>query len=180
MLVLINQNNVLYVQVLMELRREVMYQGKKFNKGLQKDILLLPEEVEHLLTLNASIKLWNGDKYIKLNLGQFYDVMKNRSYSVKIEQPKIQHKVDEKVVKVETVVEPVKQQPKVEVKPETKVEQPKEEKKQETKVEQPKVEVKPETKVEQPKEEKKQENKNYENKKQRHNNNNNKQQGGDK
>ena len=168
MLVLINQNNVLYVQVLMELRREVMYQGKKFNKGLQKDILLLPEEVEHLLTLNASIKLWNGNKYIKLNLGQFYDVMKNRSYSVKIEQPKLQHKVEEKVVKVETVVEPVKQQPKVEVKPEPKVEQPK-------------VEVKPETKVEQPKEEKKQENKNYENKKQRHNNNNNnKQQGGDK
>lgn len=168
MLVLINQNNVLYVQVLMELRREVTYQGKKFNKGLQKDILLLPEEVEHLLTLNASIKLWNGKKYIKLNLGQFYDVMKNRSYSVKIEQPKLQHKVEEKVVKVETVVEPVKQQPKVEVKPESKVEQPK-------------VEVKPEPKVEQPKEEKKQENKNYENKKQRHNNNNiNKQQGGDK
>ena len=168
MLVLINQNNVLYVQVLMELRREVIYQGKKFNKGLQKDVLLLPEEVEHLLTLNANIKLWNGDKYIKLNLGQFYDVMKNRSYSVKIEQPKLQHKVEEKVVKVETVVEPVKQQPKVEVKPEPKVEQPK-------------VEVKPEPKVEQPKEEKKQENKNYENKKQRHNNNNNnKQQGGDK
>ena len=154
MLVLINQNNVLYVQVLMELRREVVYQGKKFNKGLQKDILLLPEEVEYLLTLNANIKLWNGDKYIKLNLGQFYDVMKNRSYSVKIEQPKQQPKVEEKVVKVETVVEPVKQQPK--------------------------VEVKPEPKVEQPKEEKKQENKNYENKKQRHNNNNNKQQGGDK
>jgi len=167
MLVLINQNNVLYVQVLMELRREVVYQGKKFNKGLQKDILLLPEEVEYLLTLNANIKLWNGDKYIKLNLGQFYDVMKNRSYSVKIEQPKQQPKVEEKVVKVETVVEPVKQQPKVEVKPEPKVEQPK-------------VEVKPEPKVEQPKEEKKQENKNYENKKQRHNNNNNKQQGGDK
>ena len=166
MLVLINQNNVLYVQVLMDLRREVIYQGKKFNKGLQKDILLLPEEVEHLLILNASIKLWNGDKYIKLNLGQFYDVMKNRNYSVKIEQPKLQHKVEEKVVKVETVVEPVKQQPKVEVK-------------QEPKVEQPKVEVKPEPKVEQPKEEKKQENKNYENKKQRHNNNN-KQQGGDK
>lgn len=128
MLVLINQNNVLYVQVLMELRREVKYQGKKFNRGLQKDVLLLPEEVEHLLTINANIKLWNGKKYIKLNLGQFYDIMKNKNYSVKVEQPKPQPKVEEKIVKVETVIEPVKQQPKEEVKPE-----PKEEKKQENK-----------------------------------------------
>lgn len=169
MLVLINQNNVLYVQVLMELRREVNYQGKKFNRGLQKDVLLLPEEVEHLLTINANVKLWNGKKYIKLNLGQFYDIMKNRNYSVKAEQPKPQPKVEEKIVKVETVIEPVKPQPKEEVKPEPKVEQPEEE-------------VKPEPKVEQPKEEKKQENKNYENKKQRHNNNKhqNQSQGGDK
>ena len=158
MLVLIKKENILYVKVLMDLSLVVRYQEKVFDKGVREGELLLPEEVDYLLTRNANIRLWNGDKYIKLNLGQFYEVMKNNDYRVEVEQPKPQPKVEEKVVKVETVIEPVKQQPK--------------------------EEVKPEPKVEQPKEEKKQENKNYENKKQRHNNNNNKQQnqsqGGDK
>ncbi len=164
MLVLYKKNQLLYVKVKLELRLPIKYENKKFRVGLHEE-LLLSEEVMHILTVNGNIRLWNGNKFVKLNLGQFYDIMKNKNY------------------KVENYVEPVKpQEPKkVEpiVQPEVKQEQPKVKEKV---VEEPKkVEpiVQPEVKQEQPKAEEKQENNN--NKKQRHNNNNKQNnQGGDK
>lgn len=164
MLELIKKNELLYVQVLLNLRLAVPYENKEFKKGERKE-LLLPEEVKAILIRNGNIKLFNGEKYIKLNLGQFHDVMKNKKYvvkdyvepkkEVKVEQPKVDPK------KEEVVVEAPKDEPKKEV-----VEQPKQE---EVVVETPKAE--------QPKKEYK-----NDNKKQRHNNNNNNnnQQGGDK
>ena len=158
MLELFRKNMQLYVKVLMNLRLPIKYQNKVFDKG-EKNELLLPDEVTNILTRNGNIRLWNGEKYVKLNLGQFYDIMQRKEYNVvDYVEPKVEVKQPE--VK--------KEQPKVEVKqPEVKKE------------EEPKVEVK------QP-EVKKEENKNNQknnNNKQRHNNNNNnnnKQQGGDK
>ena len=165
MLELIKKNELLYVQVLLNLRLAVPYENKEFKKGERKE-LLLPEEVKAILIRNGNIKLFNGEKYIKLNLGQFHDVMKNKKYVVKdYVEPK----------KEEVIVEAPKVEPKKE---EVVVEAPKDEPKKEV-VEQPKQgDVVVETpKAEQPKKEYK-----NDNKKQRHNNNNNNnnQQGGDK
>ena len=172
MLELFRKNMQLYVKVLMNLRLPIKYQNKVFDKG-EKNELLLPDEVTNILTRNGNIRLWNGEKYVKLNLGQFYDIMQRKEYNVvDYVEPKVEVKQPE--VKKE-------EQPKVEVKqPEVKKEeQPKVEVKQpEAKVEEPKVE---EVKKEEPKQN---ENKNQQpknnnnNNKQRHNNNNNKQGGG--
>ena len=164
MIVLYKKENLLYVKVLMDLRLPIPYQTKLFAKG-NREMLLLPDEVMHVLTHNGNIRIWNGDKFIKMNLGQFYDVVNNKQY------------------KVENVPEPKKEEPKP-VQPKI-VEQPKQQEvKEEVVKEQPKQqEFKEEPKKqEQPKEEKPKQN-DYNNKKQRHNNNNNKQQnnqGGDK
>lgn len=160
MLELVRKNNLLYVKVLMDLRLPIEYQNIVYNKGKKED-LLLPEVIMHILAKNGNIRFWNGVKYIKLNLGQFYDIIECKKYKVKdYVEPK-------KEVK-QQVQQPKKEAP---------VEQPKvEEKKEEKPVEQPKVE---EVKQEQPKNEQK----HYDNnKKQRHNNNkqNNQNQGGDK
>ena len=154
MIVMYKKENLLYAKVMMDLRLPIQYQNEIFGKGKQEK-LLLPEAVMQILTRNGNIRIYNGKKYIKLNLGQFYDIIHNNRF------------------RVEEMVEPkkevVKEQPKIE----PKKEEPKVEPKKEVVKEQPKVE------------EKKPENKKYEqheNKKQRHNNNNNKQQnqGGDK
>ena len=156
MLELFRKNMQLYVKVLMNLRLPIKYQNKVFDKG-EKNELLLPDEVTNILTKNGNIRLWNGEKYVKLNLGQFYDIMQRKEYNVvDYVEPKVEVKQPE--VK--------KEQPKVEVKqPEVKKEE-----------EQPKVEVKqPEVKKEENKNNQKNNNNNN---KQRHNNNN--KQGGDK
>ena len=170
MLELFRKNMQLYVKVLMNLRLPIKYQNKVFDKG-EKNELLLPDEVTNILTKNGNIRLWNGEKYVKLNLGQFYDIMQRKEYNVvDYVEPKVEVKQPE--VK--------KEQPKVEVKqPEVKKEQPKVEVKQpevKKEEEQPKVEVKqPEVKKEENKNNQKNNNNNN---KQRHNNNN--KQGGDK
>ena len=157
MLELFRKNMQLYVKVLMNLRLPIKYQNKVFDKG-EKNELLLPDEVTNILTRNGNIRLWNGEKYVKLNLGQFYDIMQRKEYNVvDYVEPKVEVKQPE--VKKE-------EQPKVEVKqPEAKVEEPKVE---EVKKEEPKQN---ENKNQQPKN-------NNNNNKQRHNNNNNKQGGG--
>lgn len=162
MLLLYRKNQELYVKVELNLRRQLIMQpeGKVFRDSKHIEHLL-PEEVNFLLTVNGNIRLWNGEKFVKLNLGQFYDVMKNKNY------------------KIEEYVKPMKQDVPVKEEPK-KVEQPAQPKAEEKVVEEPKKEepmVQPEVKQEQPKTEQKYEN----NKKQRHNNNNKQNnQGGDK
>ena len=165
MLELVKKENVLYVKVLMNLRIPVKYQNKVFDKK-EQTLLLLPEEVNFILARNGNIKLWNGNKFVKLNLGEFYDVIQNNKFKVvEFVQPKVEQPKKEEVKVVE---QPKKEQPKKE---EVKVvEQPKKE--------QPVVQPK----VEQPKKEepvvKDNEHKQNDNKKQRHNNNKPQQNGG--
>jgi outer membrane biosynthesis protein TonB len=153
MLELFKKNDVLFVKALMKLRLPIKYQNKVFGKE-EQTILLLPEEVNFILARNGNIRLWNGKKFIKLNLGEFYDIIEKNQF------------------KVVNFVEPKKEQPVQQ----PKVEQPK---KEEVKI----VEPKKEEPVQQPKVEqpKKEEVKQNDNKKQRHNNNNKPQNsGGDK
>ena len=153
MLELFKKNDVLFVKALMQLRLPIKYQNKVFGKE-EQTILLLPEEVNFILARNGNIRLWNGKKFIKLNLGEFYDIIEKNQF------------------KVVNFVEPKKEQPVQQ----PKVEQPK---KEEVKI----VEPKKEEPVQQPKVEqpKKEEVKQNDNKKQRHNNNNKPQNsGGDK
>jgi hypothetical protein len=113
MLELFRKNMQLYVKVLMNLRLPIKYQNKVFDKG-EKNELLLPDEVTDILTKNGNIRLWNGEKYVKLNLGQFYDIMQRKEYTiVDYVEPKVEVKQPE--VK--------KEEPKVEVKPEVKKEE---------------------------------------------------------
>lgn len=160
MLLLYRKNQELYVKVNLDLKRRLKMkpENKMFEVGDHVE-LLLPDDVMYLLTVNGNIRLWNGQKFIKLNLGQFYDVMKNKDY------------------KIEDYVEPVKHKEVVEEKP---IVQPKVEEKveEEPVIEEPVQQVQPEVKQEQPK--KDQNNNNNNNKKQRHNNNNKNNQGGDK
>ena len=158
MLELVRKNNLLYVKALMKLGLTIQYQNKVFDKK-ERTELLLPEEVMYILTRNGNIRLFNGEKFIKLNLGQFYDVMKRKDY------------------KIVDYVEPKKEEPKQQPKVEPKKEEVKEQPKVEPKKEEPKQEVVEQ--VEEPKQEQ-QKQQNDNNKKQRHNNNHNNNKAGDK
>ena len=115
MLELFRKDMQIYVKVLMNLRIPIKYQNKVFGKG-EKNELLLPDEVNDILTKNGNIKLWNGKDYVKLNLGQFYEIMQRKQYKiVELIEPKVEVKQPE--VKVEK-----KEEPKVE---EVKKEEPK-------------------------------------------------------
>ena len=107
MIVLLKKGELLFVKCNLNLKRRIKYQTKVFEIGNHVD-LLLPEEVMHILTENGNIRIWNGKKFIKLNLGQFSDIIMRKEF------------------KVELFVEPEKQkeEPKVEVKPPV-VEKPK-------------------------------------------------------
>lgn len=127
MIVLFKKNLNLFVKVRMDFRIPIKYQNKVFSKGIKEE-LLLPEEVEFILTRNGNLRIWDGGKYVKLNLGQFFEIMKNKKYRVEeIKEPKKEVKVEQpKAVPVE-----VKEEPKqVEVKKEEIKEQPVENKKQ--------------------------------------------------
>ena len=93
MIVMYNKENLLHARVVMDLRLAIAYQAKLFEKG-KHERLLLPEEVMYILTRNGNLKIWNGEKFIKLNLGQFYDVIKNKDYVVEnYVEPKKEEKV---------------------------------------------------------------------------------------
>ena len=127
MIVLYNKG-LLYAKVMMNLRIKMNYNGRDFDNKKQEGILLLPEEVMHILQRNGDIKIWNGNNYVKLNLGQFYDIMQNKKYNVvdyvepkkEVVQPK-QEKVEPKkeVKQEEAKVEPKKEEVVVEEKQET-------------------------------------------------------------
>ena len=169
MLVLFKKDNFLYAKCLLNLKRPIKHQNKSFNPGA-KTLLLLPEEVNAILAKNGNIKMWNGKKFIKLNLGEFNDILVNKKYKVEevVEEPKVEQKVEVKPV--------VKQEPKkVENKQEPKKEIVKEE---EEKVIEIPVIVEPKQVIKEEIVVKEEEKKPVENKKQRHKQNN--QQGGDK
>lgn len=125
MIVLYNKG-LLYAKVMMNLRIKMSHNGRVFDNKKQEGVLLSPEEVMTILQRNGDIKIWNGEKYIKLNLGQFYDIIQNKKYNVVdyVEPKKEEVKVEQsKQEKVEPKKE-IKEEPKKE---EVKVEQPKQE-----------------------------------------------------
>lgn len=173
MLVLFKKENFLYVKCLLNLKKPIKHQNRTFRPG-NVTLLLLPEEVNALLTRNGNIKLWNGKKFIKVNLGEFNDILTNKKYKVEdvVEQQKPMNKKVEIKPKQQVVKqEPKKEEPKVE---EEKVIEIPVIVEPEKVLKDEKVVVKEEVKVEV--EEDKKPN---ENKKQRHKQNN-QQQGGDK
>ena len=117
MIVLYNKG-LLYAKVMMNLRIKMNYNGRVFDNKKQEGVLLLPEEVMTILQRNGDIKIWNGNNYVKLNLGQFYDIVQNKKYNVvdyvepkkEVVQPK-QEKVEPKkeVKQEEAKVEPKKE-----------------------------------------------------------------------
>lgn len=120
MLVLFRKDELLYVKCNINLKRPVRFHEKVFEVGNHVD-LLLPEEVMQILTENGNIRLWNGKKFIKLNLGQFNDVMVGKLFKVElyVEPVKIKEEVKPQPV--------VKEEPKVvEVVEEEKAEEHKE------------------------------------------------------
>ena len=173
MLVLFKKENFLYVKCLLNLKKPIKHQNRTFRPG-NVTLLLLPEEVNALLTRNGNVKLWNGKKFIKVNLGGFNDILTNKKYKVEdvVEQQKPMNKKVEIKPKQQVVKqEPKKEEPKVE---EEKVIEIPVIVEPEKVLKDEKVVVKEEVKVEV--EEDKKPN---ENKKQRHKQNN-QQQGGDK
>ena len=173
MLVLFKKENFLYVKCLLNLKKPIKHQNRTFRPG-NVTLLLLPEEVNALLTRNGNVKLWNGKKFIKVNLGEFNDILTNKKYKVEdvVEQQKPMNKKVEIKPKQQVVKqEPKKEEPKVE---EEKVIEIPVIVEPEKVLKDEKVVVKEEVKVEA--EEDKKPN---ENKKQRHKQNN-QQQGGDK
>jgi hypothetical protein len=116
MLELVRKNAQLYVKVLMNISLPIQYQNRVFNEKGDKVDLLLEDEVMHILARNGNIKCWTGEKFIKLNLGQFYDVMQKKNYKIveyvepKKEEPKVEVKKEVQQPKVEEVVK--EEQPK--------------------------------------------------------------------
>lgn len=102
MVVLFKKGELLYAKCKLNLKKPIKYQNKVFKIGEQVE-LLLPEEVISILTENGNIKIWNGKKFIKLNLGQFSDIVMKKLFRVKA--------IVEQVKEKEVVI------PKVEVKP---------------------------------------------------------------
>ena len=173
MLVLFKKENFLYVKCLLNLKKPIKHQNRTFRPG-NVTLLLLPEEVNALLTRNGNVKLWNGKKFIKVNLGEFNDILTNKKY--KVEDVVEQQKPMNKKVEIKPKQQVIKQEPKNE---EPKVEEEKVIEipvvvEPEKVLKDEKVVVKEEVKLEV--EEDKKPN---ENKKQRHKQNN-QQQGGDK
>ena len=109
MIILFRKGDNLFVKCELNLKRAVQYQEKIFKVGKHTE-LLLPEEVMCILTKNGNIKLWNGVKFIKMNLGQFNDVMSNNQFKVEVFVEDKPQKVEEpvKVVHPEPIVEEVK------------------------------------------------------------------------
>lgn len=141
MLVLFKENDKLLVKCKVNLKRQIQYQNKVFKANTDDIQFLNQEEVIRILEVNGNIRIWNGKKFVKLNLGQFTDMIEKNQYRVEMKpipevkkevpkyQPKPQQQKQPEVKKEQPKAEPVvKQQPaKVEqkVEPAKSVEQPK-------------------------------------------------------
>ena len=161
MIVLFKENDKLLVKCKVNLKRQIQYQNKVFKANTNDIQFLNQEEVIRILEVNGNIRIWNGKKFVKLNLGQFTDMIEKNQYIVEMKPvPEVKKEVPKYQPKPQQQKQPEvkKEQPKAEpVKP---VEQPKKE--------EPKVEpvVKQQPEVKEP--EKNQED---DNKKKRHNKN---------
>ena len=158
MLTLYRENGVLFAQCLLNLKRDIQYKNQVF-KADKKNVkeLIEVDAVYEILRVNGNIKIFNGQKYVKLNLGQFSHLILNNKYLVE-EIVEVKEEPKKVVEEVKPIVEPkeVMEVPK---------QQPKEEPKKVVEEVKPIVEPKEEVVEEEPKE--------NDNKKKRHKNNQN-------
>ena len=116
MLVLFKKNGELFVKCKLNLRDSIKCNDIVFDKCVNKVELVDPEVVSELLTINANIKLFVAGKFLKVNLGAYYDMISKKKYI--IEEVKEQEMVEESKLVVsqpepeveEDIVEP--EQPK--------------------------------------------------------------------
>lgn len=95
MLVLYRENGVLFVQCLLNLRRDIQYKNQVFKAGKKNEDLVEVDAVYEILRVNGNIKIFNGEKYVKLNLGQFSHLILNNKYLVEEVQVVPEVKVEE-------------------------------------------------------------------------------------
>lgn len=108
MLVLYRENGVLFAQCLLNLKRDIQYKNQVFKAGKKNEDLVEVDAVYEILRVNGNIKIFNGEKYIKLNLGQFSHLILNNKYLVEEVQVVPEVKVEEVKPKEEPKVEPKK------------------------------------------------------------------------
>lgn len=99
MLVLYRENGVLFAQCLLNLKRDIQYKNQVFKAGKKNEDLVEVDAVYEILRVNGNIKIFNGERYVKLNLGQFSHLILNNKYLVE-EIPDI------KIGKVEVELKP--------------------------------------------------------------------------
>lgn len=164
MLVLFKENDKLLVKCKVNLKRQIQYQNKVFKPNTDDIQFLNQEEVIRILEANGNIRIWNGKKFVKLNLGQFTDMIEKNQYRVEMKPvPEVKKEVPKYQPRPQQQKQPEvkKEQPKAEpVKP---VEQPKKE--------EPKEQPKAEPVVKQPEVNEPEKNQEDDNKKKRHNKN---------
>lgn len=95
MLVLYRENGVLFAQCLLNLKRDIQYKNQVFKVGKNKEDLVEVDAVYEILRVNGNIKIFNGEKYVKLNLGQFSHLILNNKYLVEEVQVVPEVKVEE-------------------------------------------------------------------------------------
>ena len=108
MLMLYRENGILFAQCLLNLRRDIRYKNQVFKAGKKNEDLVEVDAVYEILRVNGNIKIFNGEKYVKLNLGQFSHLILNNKYLVEEVQVVPEVKVEEVKPKEEPKVEPKK------------------------------------------------------------------------
>ena len=108
MLMLYRENGVLFAQCLLNLKRDIQYKNQVFKAGKKNEDLVEVDAVYEILRVNGNIKIFNGEKYVKLNLGQFSHLILNNKYLVEEVQVVPEVKVEEVKPKEEPKVEPKK------------------------------------------------------------------------
>ena len=93
MLVLFKKNGELFVKCKLNLRDSIKCNDIVFDKCVNKVELVDPEVVSELLTINVNIKLFVAGKFLKVNLGTYYDMISKKKYI--IEEVKEQKLVEE-------------------------------------------------------------------------------------
>ena len=106
MLTLYRENGVLFAQCLLNLKRDIQYKNQVF-KADKKNVkeLIEVDAVYEILRVNGNIKIFNGQKYVKLNLGQFSHLILNNKYLVE-EIVEVKEEPKKVVEEVKPIVEP--------------------------------------------------------------------------
>ena len=126
MLTLYREKGVLFAQCLLNLRRDIQYKNQAFKAGKKNEEELIEvDAVYEILRVNGNIKIFNGQKYVKLNLGQFSYLILNNKYLVE-EIVEVKEEPKKEVEEVKPKEEPKKEVEEVKPKEEVVEEEPKE------------------------------------------------------